>query len=55
MYAAGTIGPDRQTSSGMVAFGDSILFLSVFAVTAIPATGAALFFLRPYPLFWRIS
>jgi hypothetical protein len=54
MYAAATNGPDRQTYSGMVAFGDSILFLSIFAVTAIPATGAALFFLRPYPLFWRI-
>jgi hypothetical protein len=54
IYAAATNGPDRQASSGMAAFGDSILFLSVFTVTAIPATGAALFFLRPYPWFWRI-
>jgi hypothetical protein len=54
IYAAATNGSDRQASSGMVAFGDSILFLTIFAVTAIPATGAALFFLRPYPLFWRI-
>jgi hypothetical protein len=53
IYVALTDGPDRQSSSGMYAFGDSILFLAVFGVAAIPATGAALFFLRPYPVFWR--
>ena len=53
-YAAATDGPDRHAYSGMAAFGDSILFLGIFGVAAIPATGGALFFLRPYPLFWRI-
>jgi len=54
IYIAATNGPDRQTYSGMFAFGDSLLFLGVFALAAIPATGTALFFLRPYPTFWRI-
>jgi hypothetical protein len=38
----------------MFAFGDSILFLGVFALASLPATGAALFFLRPYEIFWRV-
>jgi len=54
LYVAATNGPDRQTSGGMFAFGDSILFLGICAIAAIPATGAALFFLRPYPLIWRL-
>jgi hypothetical protein len=54
IYIAATHRPDRQASSGMSAFGDSILFLGVFGLAAIPATGAALFFLRPYHTFWRI-
>lgn len=45
VYTASTSTPDRSASSGMSAFGDSLLFLAVFAVAAIPATGAALFFL----------
>jgi hypothetical protein len=53
VYVAATNGPDRQTDSGMVAFGDSLLFLGVLAVAAVPATGTALFFLRPYLSFWR--
>jgi hypothetical protein len=55
IYVSATDGPDRQVSSGMYAFGDSILFLGVFGLAAIPATDAALFFLRPYRLFWRIA
>jgi hypothetical protein len=55
IYMAATDGPDRQASSGMYAFGDSLLFLGVFVVAAVPATGAALFFLRPYRAFWRIA
>ena len=51
--AATTAGPDRQASSGMSAFSDTLLFLAVFGVAAVPPTGAALFFLRPYPSFWR--
>jgi hypothetical protein len=39
----------------MYAFGDSLLFLGVFVVAAVPATGTALFFLRPYRAFWRIA
>jgi len=55
MYIAATNEPDRQTYGGMFAFGDSILFLGIFAVAAMPASGAALFFLRPYHTLWRIA
>ena len=54
VYIASTSGPDRQTYGGMYAFGDSLLFLGVAGVTAIPATGAALFFLRVHKGFWRL-
>ena len=54
VYIAATSGPDRQTYGGMYAFGDSLLFLGVAGVAAIPATGAALFFLRAHRGFWRI-
>jgi hypothetical protein len=50
---AGTSGPDRQGASGMYAFGDSMLFLGVFGIAAIPPTGAALYFLRSWRGFWR--
>jgi len=53
VYVASTSGPDRQTYGGMYAFGDSVLFLGVFGVAAIPATAAALFFLRPRRGVWR--
>jgi hypothetical protein len=46
VYVAVTNTPDRQTSSGMFAFGDSLVFLAVLGVAAVPATGAALYFLR---------
>jgi hypothetical protein len=46
--------PDRQTQGGMSAFGDLLLFLAAFGVAAIPATGAALFFLRQNRTFWRV-
>src|SRR4051794_29412646 len=54
IYIAATNGSDRQTDSGMFAFGDSLLFLGVLAVAAVPATGMALVFLRPYRTFWSI-
>ena len=38
----------------MNAFGDFLLFLTLFATAAILPTAAALFFLRPYPAFWRV-
>jgi hypothetical protein len=43
-----------QASSGMYAFGDSLLFVAVFGVFALVPTGAALFFLRPYHRFWVV-
>lgn len=52
LYVATTSGPDRQQSAGMFAFGDSLLFLAVFAAAAVPATVAALVFLRPYRAVW---
>src|SRR5205814_461636 len=47
-------GPDAQAASGMYAFGDLLVFISVFGVVAIVPTAAALFFLRPYRRFWRL-
>jgi len=44
---------DRIGSDGMYAFGDSLFFLAAFGLASIPATGAGLFFLRPFPAFWR--
>jgi hypothetical protein len=44
----------NQASSGMVAFGDTLLFLGVFGLVSIVPTGAGLFFLRPYRPFWRL-
>jgi hypothetical protein len=52
LYVAATAGLDRQTSSGMYAFGDSLLFLAVFGVAALVPTGAGLWFLRPSRRFW---
>jgi hypothetical protein len=52
VYVAATSGPDRQASSGMYGFGDDLLFLAVFGIAAVPASGAALFFLKPYRSFW---
>jgi hypothetical protein len=54
-HVVATSGPAWQGSSGMLAFGDTALFAGVFAVTAMPATCAALFFLRPVRRFWPIA
>jgi len=40
IYVALTDSPDRQTSSGMYAFGDSLLFLAVFGLAAETAAFA---------------
>jgi len=45
----------RRGSGGMVALGDSILFLWILGILAVPATAAALYFLRPWRLFWRLA
>lgn len=52
VYVAATSGADRQAYGAMYDFGDSLLFLAVFGVAAVPATAAALFFLRPCRSFW---
>jgi hypothetical protein len=54
-HVMATSGPDRQGAPGMYGFGDDLLFLGVLAVAAIPAIGAALFFLRPLRAFWRVA
>ena len=51
---ATTSGPDAQASSGMYAFGDTLLFVAVGGVAALVPTGGALFFLRPYRRFWTV-
>ena len=51
---AATSGPDYQASCDMLAFGDSLPFVAVFGVCAVPATGAALYFLRPYRSLWHV-
>jgi len=53
IYIARTSGPDRQTYGAMYAFGDAVLFLIVLGVAAVPATAAALFFLRKQLAFWH--
>ena len=50
LNAATQRGVDR--SGGMSAFGDLVLFLGVFAVAAIPASSAGLYFLRGQGWFW---
>jgi hypothetical protein len=51
---ANTSGPAAKASSGMYAFGDAVLFVAVFSVSALVPTGAALWFLRPYRHFWTV-
>ena len=52
LYIAATSHVERQTYSGMTAFGDSLVFLAALGVAAVPATGAAFYFLRPYGRLW---
>jgi len=54
VYVAATSGPDRQTYGGMFAFGDSLLFLAMLGLAALPATALGLFVLRWRPGFWRV-
>jgi hypothetical protein len=54
IYVSATSGPDRHTYATMYDFGDSMLFLAAFGIAGMPPTGAALLFLRPHPLFWRV-
>lgn len=52
IYYVATDGPDRQASSGMYSFADGLLFLAVFGLASIPASCAALYFLRQVQRFW---
>jgi hypothetical protein len=52
VYIWNTSGPDRQTYGVMFAFGDDLLFLAVLGVASLPATAAALYFLRAYRPVW---
>jgi hypothetical protein len=54
IYTALTDSPDRQASSGMYAFGDSLLFLAVFGVVGAVPTGVGLFFLRSCRRCWPV-
>ena len=45
--------PDAQASSGMYAFGDALVFIFTFGVTALVPTGLALYFARPGQWFWK--
>ena len=54
IYQAATSGADRQNYDMMFACGDSLLFLAVFGLAAVPATAAALFLLKPRAAFWRV-
>jgi hypothetical protein len=49
---ATTSGPEASASSGMRAFGDSVLFVAVFGVLALVPTALALRFLRNCRPFW---
>jgi hypothetical protein len=51
---ANTSGPEAQASSGMYAFGDSVLFIAVFGVLALLPTGVALHWLRSFRGFWVV-
>lgn len=44
-----------DASSGMMAFGDALLFLGTFGLAALVPTGAALWALRDRPRFWDVS
>jgi hypothetical protein len=54
VYVTLTDSPDRQASSGMYAFGDSLLFLAVFGIVGSVPTGAALFYLRSWSRCWPV-
>jgi hypothetical protein len=52
IYISRTSGPDRQSYAAMFDFGDSLLFLAVFAAVSTIPTGLALVFLRQSRAFW---
>lgn len=54
IHMAATDGSNTQSSGGMSAFGDCLLFVAVFGVAAVPATCLSLFFLRQCSPFWLV-
>jgi hypothetical protein len=54
LYVLATDTPERVASGGMYAFGDSMVFLAAFGLASLPATGAALYFLRGNRLVWIV-
>jgi hypothetical protein len=50
-----TEGPEADAESGMRAFGDIVLFLSVFIACALIPTGFALFYLLRTKLGWGLA
>lgn len=54
IYVQATDTPERVSASGMYAFGDSLLFLGVFAIASVPPTAGAFYFLRSSGTFWKV-
>ena len=54
LYVVATDTSERSASSGMYAFGDSLLFLAVFMLASVPSTGLTFHFLRPYRALWAV-
>lgn len=43
-----------QASGGMQAFGDFLLFVGLFGFLALFPTALALYYLRPFEMFWKV-
>ena len=54
LHDLGISPADQQAMSGMLAFGDSVLFWAVAAPVAIIPTVLLVRFIRPAPWFWRL-
>ena len=52
IYVAATPHVDRQAYAGMTAFGDAAVFVGALGLAALPASAAALWFLRGWRPFW---
>lgn len=51
-YIEFTSGPDRESSGGMYAFGDALLFIAVFGMVSTVPTIVSLVLLRQSRRFW---
>ncbi len=50
----GSTEAERSAASGMSAFGDTLLFLGVFGLSATAVSIIGILMLRGHPAFWRI-